>query len=85
MKITLIYSPYPIYTYIFHCKKTNTENYYPFFLYLSNCTEALLKVVPNKMLTSWLFHVPQCLTEEIKDVKQFETDCLKRRHLHTVT
>lgn len=30
MKITLIYSPYLIYTHIFYCKKTSIENYYPF-------------------------------------------------------
>lgn len=33
MKITLIYSPYLIYTHIFYCRKTSIENYYssPFF------------------------------------------------------
>ena len=33
MKITLIYSPYLIYTYIFYCKIISIENYYsfPFF------------------------------------------------------
>lgn len=30
MKITLIYSPYLIYTHTFYCKKTSIENYYPF-------------------------------------------------------
>lgn len=86
MNITLIYGPYLIYTYIFYCTKTSIENYYPFlfFPYLSNSTEALLKVVPKNILASWLLCVPYCLTEEIKDVKQFEMNCVKRRHLHTV-
>lgn len=50
MKITLIYSPYLIYTHTFYCKKTSIENYCPFtfFFYLSNCTETLLKAVPGK-------------------------------------
>lgn len=52
MKITLIYSPYLIYTHTFYCEKKSIQNYYPFpfFSQLSNSTEALLKAVPGNVL-----------------------------------